>query len=82
MISLSFRGKEGEAILHRLDLQGICVSTGSACNSHNTEISHVLQAIGLEDELAKGTIRIALGKDNTTEEVDRIVLALKKILSE
>lgn len=82
LISLSFRGKEGEAILHRLDLQGICVSTGSACNSHNTEISHVLQAIGLEDELAKGTIRIALGKDNTTEEVDRIVLALKKILSE
>ena len=82
LISLSFRGKEGEAILHRLDLQGICVSTGSACNSQSTEVSHVLKAISLEDELAKGTIRIALGKDNTREEVDRIVLALRRILSE
>ena len=81
LLSLSFKGRDGEAILHRLDLQGICISTGSACNSKNTEISHVLQAIGLEEPLAKGTIRISLGKDNTTEEIDRLVLALSKTLA-
>ena len=59
-ISLSFPGYSGEAILHRLDLMGICVSTGSACNSQETQISHVLQAIGLKPELAKGTIRLSL----------------------
>lgn len=46
-ISLSFKGADGEALLHRLDLLGICVSTGSACDSVNTQVSHVLQAIGL-----------------------------------
>lgn len=45
IISLSFEGKDGEAILQRMDLMGICISTGSACDSNNTEISHVLQAI-------------------------------------
>ena len=59
---------------------GICVSTGSACNSKDTEISHVLKAIGLEEKLARGTIRISLGKNNTLEDVEKIVSALKKIL--
>ena len=79
-ISLSFSGQDGEALLHRLDLMGICVSTGSACDSKNTQISHVLQAIGLDDRFAKGTIRISLGKDNTDSDVDAIVRALTKIL--
>ena len=79
-VSLSFKGYEGEMLLHRLDLMGICVSTGSACDSKNTQISHVLQAIGLEEEYARGTIRISLGKSNTEQDVDRICLALKKIL--
>lgn len=79
-ISLSFPSRDGEALLHRLDLMGICVSTGSACDSKNTQISHVLQAIGLEDRFAKGTIRISLGKDNTDSDVDSIVRALIKIL--
>lgn len=78
-MSLSFRGYDGEALLHRLDLMGICVSTGSACDSKSTHISHVLQAIGLEDNLAKGTIRISLGKQNTTDDVRAIVEALAKI---
>ncbi len=81
VISLSFHGKDGEAILHRLDLLGICVSTGSACNSKNTEISHVLRAIQLNDELAKGTIRISFGKDNTLDDVEKIAVALQKVLS-
>lgn len=80
LLSLSFPGKDGEAILHRTDLMGISISTGSACDSENTEISHVLQAIRLDEDYAKGTIRISLGKNNTEEEVERIAAALVKIL--
>lgn len=79
-ISLSFNGYSGESLLHRLDLLGICVSTGSACDSKNTEISHVLKAIGLDESLAKGTIRISLGKDNTQEDVNRIAEVLARIV--
>ncbi len=79
-ISLSFKDADGEMLLHRLDLMGICVSTGSACDSKNTQISHVLRAIGLPEEYARGTIRISLSKDNTPEEIDRIFLAIKHIL--
>lgn len=80
LISLSFAGFNGEAILHRMDLLGISVSTGSACDSVNTEISHVLKAIRLDESLAKGTIRISLGKDNREEDVDGILAALRKII--
>jgi Cysteine sulfinate desulfinase/cysteine desulfurase and related enzymes len=80
LISLSFRGADGEAILHRMDLMGISISTGSACDSVNTEVSHVLKAIQLEEKLAKGTIRISLGSKNTEKDVDCIVGALAKIL--
>ena len=72
-ISLSFKRREGEAILHRLDLKGICISTGSACDGLKTEVSHVIEAIGVTDEYAIGTIRISLGKDNTYEEVKAII---------
>ncbi len=80
-ISLSFKDKDGEAILHRLDLMGICVSTGSACDSVNTQVSHVLQAINLPDEYAKGTIRISLNKDNTVEEAVTIADSITRILN-
>ena len=80
VISLSFDGKDGEAILHRMDLMGVCISTGSACDSKNTEISHVLQAVRMPENLAKGTIRISLGKNNTVDDIDTIVTALRKIL--
>ncbi len=80
LLSLSFPGKDGEAILHRMDLMGICISTGSACNSKDTEISHVLKAIKLDEKYAMGTIRISLGKYNTEDDVERIVQGLKKIL--
>lgn len=80
LISLSFPGHSGEMLLHRLDLKGVCVSTGSACNGENDEISHVLQAIKLEDSIAQGTIRISLGKYNTKSDIIRIVDALKSIL--
>lgn len=79
-ISLSFDNYDGEALLHRLDLMGISVSTGSACNSETTQVSHVLQGIGLSDRLAKGTIRISLGKTNTEEDIEIILSALSKII--
>ena len=81
LLSLSFYEKDGEAILHRMDFAHICVSTGAACNSVDTEISHVLKAIGLDEDYAKGTIRISLGKNNTEEDVKYIASTLAKIVS-
>ena len=80
-ISLSFRNIEGEAILHRLDLKGIMISTGSACDSINTQISHVIKEIKVPDDYAKGTIRISLGKDNTIEDVDTIVKEITNVVN-
>lgn len=80
LISLSFQNSSGEMLLHRMDLKGICVSTGSACNGSSDKISHVLQAIHLPDEYAKGTIRISLGKHNTESEILKITESLKQIL--
>lgn len=79
-MSLSFSGFEGETILHRLDLMGIQVSTGSACDSKDTQISHVLRAIGADDQIAIGTIRISLGRDNTIDEMSAISSAIYKIV--
>ncbi|MGI6173089.1 MAG: cysteine desulfurase family protein [Christensenellales bacterium] len=82
LISLSFSEKDGEAILHRMDLMGICISTGAACDSTNTRVSHVLQAIGLNNETAKGTIRISLCKDSSEEDVVAIATALVRIINQ
>lgn len=79
-LSLSFKGADGEALLHRLDLMGICVSTGAACDSKSTQISHVLKAIQLEESYAKGTIRITFGRDNTKEDAADVADALIHIL--
>lgn len=80
-VSLSFRGCNGEMLLHRLDLMGICVSTGSACDSENIQISHVIQAINVSPEYAHGTIRISLGINNTENEVIKIARSLKRIIN-
>ena len=82
LLSLSFVDSDGEAILHRMDLMGISISTGSACDSKDTHISHVLQAIGLEERYAKGTVRISLGKYNTTDDAISIAESLIKIVKE
>ena len=79
-ISISIKDSDGEMLLHRLDLMGICVSTGSACDSQNTKISHVIEAIQVPKEYAKGTIRISLGADNIVEDVNQISDALSKII--
>ena len=62
--------------LGRLDLKGIMISTGAACNSVNTQISHVLSALEMDESVAKGTIRISLSKDNTEDRAHRIGQAL------
>jgi cysteine desulfurase len=69
-LNLGFSYIEGEALLLRLDAEGIAVSTGSACSSKKTVASHVLTAIGLRPEEAHGSLRITLGRENTDEEVD------------
>lgn len=81
-LSLSFKGFEGEMLLHRLDLKGIMVSTGSACDSRVTQISHVLKAIGLPEDEAVSTIRISLGHQNTPEEACKIAEAIASIVSD
>lgn len=68
--SLSFKGIEGEALMLQLDHKGICVSSGSACNSGSLEPSHVLQAMGVPDDYIYGTIRVSLSRYTTKEELD------------
>ena len=72
-VNFSFEGVEGEPILLGLDLQGIAASSGSACSSGSLEPSHVLLALGQTADLARGSLRITLGKHNTDAEVDRLL---------
>jgi cysteine desulfurase len=71
--NISFRYIEGEGLLINLDLQGVAVSTGSACSSGTLEPSPVIRALGVDDEIARGSIRFSFGKDNTDSEVDYLV---------
>ncbi len=68
--NLSFRFIEGEGLLINLDMQGVAVSTGSACSSGTLEPSPVIRALGHNDELARGSIRFSFGKDNTDDDVN------------
>lgn len=79
-VNISIKGADGEMLLHRLDLKGICISTGSACDSVNVRVSHVIEAIHVPEEYAKGTIRISFGAENTEEETLAIAEALIGIL--
>jgi cysteine desulfurase len=76
--NISFRYIEGEGLLINLDLQGIAVSTGSACSSGSLEPSPVIRAIGRNDELARGSIRFSFGKDNTDADVDYVLEVLPR----
>ena len=80
-VSLCIKHIESEALMLYLNMQGIGVSSGSACTSVSPEPSHVLAAIGVSREDANSAIRITLGKDNTDEEVERFVEALADIVS-
>ena len=76
--NISFRFIEGEGLLIHLDLQGVAVSTGSACSSGTLEPSPVIRALGRDEELARGAIRFSFGKDNTDEDVDRVLEVLPR----
>jgi len=74
--NFSFHGVDGESVVLALDLQGICISTGSACSTGDPEPSHVLIAMGLTAREAQGSIRVSLGKATTEEDVDLVLQAL------
>jgi cysteine desulfurase len=76
--NISFRYIEGEGLLINLDMQGVAVSTGSACSSGSLEPSPVIRALGRDDELARGSIRFSLGKDTTAEEIAYVLEALPR----
>lgn len=82
IVNVSFRGIDGQSLIFRLDLEGVCASSGSACASGSVEASHVLQAIGVPYDLAHGSLRISLGKYNTVGEAHSIVEAVKRVVME
>lgn len=77
-VNISFQFVEGESLLIMLDMAGICASSGSACTSGSLDPSHVLMALGLPDEIARGSLRMTLGDENTMEEMDYVVEQIKK----
>jgi cysteine desulfurase len=86
IINLAFksngeRGLDGEMLLLNLDIEGICVSNGSACTSGAVEPSHVLKGIGLPDKLANSSIRVSFGKDNTADQVHFFLDKLDHVLN-
>jgi cysteine desulfurase len=80
-VNLSFAYVEGETILLHLDMEGIAVSTGSACTSSSRDPSHVLTACGLGAELSHGSIRLSLGRTTTEEEIEHVIKVLPSVIS-
>ena len=81
-VNFSFEGVEGEPILLGLDMAGIAASSGSACSSGSLEPSHVLLALGQSAELARGSLRITLGRENSQEEVEYLLATLVELLGQ
>ena len=79
--NISFRFIEGEGLLINLDLQGVAVSTGSACSSGTLEPSPVIRALGRNEELARGSIRFSFGKDNSDADVDYVLEILTRAVN-
>ena len=80
-IHFSFPGAEGEAVLLELDMDGVCVSTGSACASTSLKSSSTLLAMGVPKEVTHGAIRMTLGKNNTEEDVNKVLKILPKVIA-
>lgn len=81
-LNVSFESVEGESLILRLDMEGICVSTGSACTSGSMEPSHVLAALGLPPRLAQGTVRFSLGRNTTEDEIDTVIAKLPPVINQ
>lgn len=80
LVNISLKYQNGESILHRLDFKNIFVSTGSACDSINNQISHVIKAINVDPAYSEGTIRISFGKNNTLEDAIKVADELYNIV--
>lgn len=80
--NFSFKGIDAQNLLLKLDAKGICASSGSACSSGDNNPSHVLKAIGLSDEMAKGALRVTFGDSNTREDVDYLVESIEESIRE
>ena len=81
-VNLSAEGVQGEALLMRLDLEGVAASSGSACASGSPEPSHVLLAMGLTPDEARASLRLSLSDENTLEEVERVVALIVSIVQD
>lgn len=81
IVNISFDYIKAESIITILDLNGIAVSAGSACSAGTVEVSHVLKAMGLDDIMAQGAIRISLSASNTKEEIDYFIEKLVPIVA-
>jgi len=79
-VNVSFRGAKGECLLVGLDQEGIAVSTGSACSSGSSQLSHVLEAIGLSQEEGAGTIRMTVGRSTTVDDIDYVLGVLTDLV--
>ncbi|HHV74656.1 MAG TPA: cysteine desulfurase NifS [Thermoanaerobacterium sp.] len=79
-VNISFEFVDGESLILSLDMEGICVSSGSACTAGSIDPSHVLLAIGLPEEIAHGSLRLTIGEENTEEEIDTVINKLPKIV--
>ncbi len=80
-LNVSFRGVHGESLLVGLDLAGICASSGSACASGSLEPSHVLQAIGLSHDLARASLRLTVGRENTRPQMEHVIDVLTGLVA-
>lgn len=78
ILNLAIKGMDGEGLLNMLDMQGICISIGSACNSKSQDRSHVLKAMGLSDERIDSSVRISIGRYNTENDVTELVKCIKR----
>ena len=81
-VQFAVPGYDGETLLMQLDRKGFAVSSGSACTSGKNEPSHVLVAMGVDPDLARGAVRVSLGKDNDEQDVNAFVAAVHSILGE
>lgn len=81
IVSVSFAGVEADSIATMLDLQGVCVSIGSACSSNVVKMSHVIQSLNLPPEVMQGTVRFSFGKQNTFDEIDNAIVIISNVVS-
>ncbi len=81
-MNISFKNKiDSDTVIIKLDMKGIAVSSGSACTSGSVQPSHVLKAIGYDDDTAKSSLRISFGRENKMEDVDYLMEGLKEIMN-